>query len=110
MACRIHQSILKGEIDNRERGHVRGSIWLAGRDKPLTIDLSGNCLHDLAGCDLFLFFPGRKHPFGRGHIDCVVRTLDHDATVGFTEPLYIKSVGHMFGRRLVFSGQSPRFF
>ncbi len=50
MAWRIHQSILKGEIDNRERGHVRGSIWLAGRDKPLTIDLSGNCLHDLAGC------------------------------------------------------------
>jgi len=50
VACRIHQSILKGEIDNRQRGHVRGSIWLAGRDKPLKLNLSGNCLHDLAGC------------------------------------------------------------
>ena len=43
----------------------------------------------VASCNLFLLVLRRKHPFGRGYIDCVVRTFDHDATVGFTEPLYI---------------------
>jgi hypothetical protein len=50
MAWRIHQSVLRGEIDNRQRGRVRSSIWLVGRNKPVTLDLSGNCLRDLAGC------------------------------------------------------------
>jgi hypothetical protein len=50
MAWRIHDNILKGEIDNRERGRVRGLIWLVGRATPMTLDLSGNCLPDLAGC------------------------------------------------------------
>lgn len=50
MALRIHDSILKGEVDNRQRGWVRGSIWLVGHDAPVMLDLSGNCLRDLAGC------------------------------------------------------------
>jgi len=50
MAWRIHDSVLKGEIDNRQRGRVRGSIWLVGLDKAIVLDLSGNCLRDLAGC------------------------------------------------------------
>ena len=50
MAWRIHQRVSKGEIDNRRRDHVRGQIWLVGRDKPVRLDLSGNCLRDLAGC------------------------------------------------------------
>jgi hypothetical protein len=50
MAWRIHERISKGEIDNRRRDHVRGQIWLVGRDKPIRLDLSGNCLRDLAGC------------------------------------------------------------
>lgn len=50
MAWRIHQRVLRGEIDNRERGRVRGSIWLHGRNEPITLDLSGNCSPDLAGC------------------------------------------------------------
>ena len=28
MAWRIHDSVQRGEIDNRERGVVRGKIWL----------------------------------------------------------------------------------
>jgi hypothetical protein len=50
MAWRIHERISKGEIDNRQRDHVRGQIWLVGRDEPIRLDLSGNCLRDLAGC------------------------------------------------------------
>jgi hypothetical protein len=50
MALRIYRSVVKGEIDNRTRGKVRGSIWLYGRDDPVLLDLSGNCLPDLAGC------------------------------------------------------------
>jgi hypothetical protein len=50
MAWRIHERVSKGEIDNRRRDHVRGQIWLVGRDKPIRLDLSGNCLRDLAGC------------------------------------------------------------
>src|SRR5438552_12943283 len=58
MAWRIHNSVLKGEIDNRQRGRVRGSIWLVGRDKPIALDLSGNCLRDLAGCLIKFENPG----------------------------------------------------
>jgi hypothetical protein len=50
MAWRIHGSLVKGEIDNRVFGCVRGRIWLVGRNEPILLDLSGNCLRDLAGC------------------------------------------------------------
>src|SRR5438874_10980502 len=50
MALRIHQSVLRGEIDNRRRGRVEGWITLVGVERPLTLELTGNCLRDLAGC------------------------------------------------------------
>ena len=50
MAWRIHDSVLRGEIDNREQGRVRGRLWLLGYDQPVTLELSGNCRRDLAGC------------------------------------------------------------
>jgi hypothetical protein len=31
MAWRIHDHVIKGEIDNRRRDRVMGRIWLAGR-------------------------------------------------------------------------------
>ncbi len=34
MAFRIHESIVRGEIDNRIKGIVRGRIWVVGRDRP----------------------------------------------------------------------------
>jgi hypothetical protein len=49
MAFRIHDSVLRGEIDNREKGIVRGKIWVTGRDEPLTLELKGNAWPDLAG-------------------------------------------------------------
>ena len=31
MAFRIHDSVVRGEIDNRVKGMVRGKIWVEGR-------------------------------------------------------------------------------
>jgi hypothetical protein len=67
MAFRIHDSVARGEIDNRAKGIVRGKIWLAGRDAPVVLELKGNAWPDLAGC-LLTFTNPRKllpHP----HLD-----------------------------------------
>lgn len=52
MSWRFHEHILRGELDNRTRGRVRGRIWLAGVEEPLALDLAGDCAADLAGCAL----------------------------------------------------------
>ena len=52
MAWRISSSVIRGEIDNRQKGRVTGRIWLAGRQEPLELDLQGNPLRDLAGHQL----------------------------------------------------------
>ena len=49
MAFRIHDSVRRGEIDNREKGIVRGKIWVHGRADPVTLELKGNAWPDLAG-------------------------------------------------------------
>ena len=50
MALRIHDSVVRGEIDNRTKGRVHGKIWLEGRPEPLVLELHGNAHPDLAGC------------------------------------------------------------
>jgi hypothetical protein len=49
MAWRIDEALVRGEIDNRERGLVTGRLWFAGRDEPVVLELQGNCWRDLAG-------------------------------------------------------------
>ncbi len=64
MAWRIDESVVRGEIDNRTKGVVRGRIWLHGRPEPLVLDLQGNAHPDLAGC-LLTFensLPTSPHP------------------------------------------------
>ena len=39
MAWRIHEQILRGEIDNRTRGRVTGRVWLAGIELQGVFDL-----------------------------------------------------------------------
>ena len=58
MAFRIHDSVVRGEIDNRTKGLVRGTIWMKGRPEPITLDLKGNAHPDLAGCLLTFKNPG----------------------------------------------------
>jgi hypothetical protein len=50
MAFRIDNNIVRGEIDNRRKGIVRGKIWLERRLEPMTLELKGNAHPDLAGC------------------------------------------------------------
>lgn len=52
MAWRIHKSVVRGEIDNREKGRVTGKIWLCGREEPVLLELTGNPWRDLAGQQL----------------------------------------------------------
>ena len=57
MAWRIHDHVVRGEIDNRTRGRITGRIWLAGIQDPLTLDLAGDGHPDVAGCLLTFVHP-----------------------------------------------------
>jgi len=77
MAFRIHESVVRGEIDNCVKGMVRGRIWVEGRAEPVVLELKGNAWPDLAGC-LLTFTNSQKrvphphlkalHPMQRGTI------------------------------------------
>ena len=54
MAWRLKSSVVRGEIDNRIKGTITGSVWLVGRDEPVVLKLEGNGYRDVAGC-LFTF-------------------------------------------------------
>jgi hypothetical protein len=60
MAWRIADNVVRGELDNRTPGLVQGKIWLAGREAPLALRLSGNGHKDLAGCKLTFANPAPK--------------------------------------------------
>ena len=52
MAWRFDKMVIRGEIDNTVRGSVTGTLWLLGREQPMTLDLVGDTWPDLAGCKL----------------------------------------------------------
>lgn len=64
MAFRIHDSVVRGEIDNRVKGIVRGKIWVERRAEPIVLELKGNAWPDLAGCLLRFVNPKKRiqHP------------------------------------------------
>jgi hypothetical protein len=62
MAFRIHDSVVRGEIDNRVKGTVRGKIWVEGRADPVLLELNGNAWPDLAGCLLTFTNPLKRFP------------------------------------------------
>ncbi|MCX6902607.1 MAG: hypothetical protein NTW03_03855, partial [Verrucomicrobia bacterium] len=77
MAFRIHDSVVRGEIDNRVKGIVRGKIWVESRAEPVVLELKGNAWPDLAGCLLTFANPQKRiphphldslHPVQRGSI------------------------------------------
>src|SRR5438874_2008511 len=60
MAYRIDDSVVRGEVDNRVKGIVRGKIWLEQRPEPLVLELEGNAAPDLAGCLLTFTNPHQR--------------------------------------------------
>ena len=71
MAFRIHDSVVRGEIDNRVKGLVRGKIWVTGRADPILLELKGNAWPDLAGCLLTFTNPLKLIP--HAHLDSLHR-------------------------------------
>src|SRR6266571_4414837 len=67
MAFRIHDSVVRGEIDNRVKGIVRGKIWVQGRAELVALELKGNAHPDLAGCLLTFTNPFKHIP--HQHLD-----------------------------------------
>src|SRR3989441_3001710 len=67
MAFRIHESVVRGEIDNRVKGIVRSKIWVEGRAEPVVLELKGNAWPDLAGC--LLTFTNPQKPIAHPHLD-----------------------------------------
>ncbi len=67
MAFRIEESVVRGEIDNRTKGFIRGKIWVEGRAEPIILQLSGNAHADLAGCVLTFVNPLKRVP--HPHLD-----------------------------------------
>lgn len=60
MAWRIDEPLIRGEIDNRTRGLVRGTLWFAGRAEPVVLELKGDPWRDLAGHVLRFTNPAPK--------------------------------------------------
>ncbi|HET9800925.1 MAG TPA: hypothetical protein VFP82_04505, partial [Chthoniobacterales bacterium] len=71
MAFRIHDSVVRGEIDNRTKGTVRGKIWLEGWAEPMTLELKGNAHSDLAGS--LLTFTNPESRFPHPHLDSLAK-------------------------------------
>jgi hypothetical protein len=65
MAWHIQDHVIRGEIDNRVKGMVRGAIWLHGLQEPVRLELEGNAWPDLAGCFLTFKNSAKPIPFAR---------------------------------------------
>jgi len=60
MAWRITQQVVKGVFDNRQKGLVLGTLWLSDRESPVALELHGNFLRDMAGCEITFENPEPK--------------------------------------------------
>jgi len=73
MAWRIAESVVRGEIDNRLPGIIKGTLYLEGLKEPVTLELEGNCDPDLAGRHLTfrnLMPLANKSLEGLGQVQC----------------------------------------
>jgi len=52
MAWRFDREVIRGELDNRQKGKITGTLWLAAQSKPVQLNLEGNPSRDWAGCVL----------------------------------------------------------
>jgi len=80
MAFRLDQAIVKGEIDNTERGRVRGLIWLVGRKEPLKLDLEGDAWQDVAGAKIHFVNPEPRRQKKQGDLKPLQQGVVGDIT------------------------------
>lgn len=106
MAWRIHNSVSKGEIDNRERGRIKGCIWLAGRGEPVTLDLAGNCLSDLAGC-LIRFGNSRAKATAEERVDLASSQVGTAGDITASRKVRVFDVPIEETLRLTKAGETP---
>jgi hypothetical protein len=106
MAWRIHDCVRKGEIDNRRRGHVDGKIWLVGRDEPVTLDLSGNCSRDLAGC-VVRFKNPRAKSAPEEHVDLAPKQTGVSGEITASRKIRVFDVPLGEALRLTKEGKAP---
>lgn len=81
MAFRLDQAIVRGELDNTEQGHLRGRIWLEGREQPLTLDLEGDAWRDVAGARITFTNPEPRRQKNQGDLKPVQHGIVGDITV-----------------------------
>lgn len=63
MAWRFDQAVIRGELDNTERGRVTVRLEVMGRAKPILLDLQGDAWQDIAGSRLRFINPiPRRQP------------------------------------------------
>lgn len=80
---------MRGVIDNRCKGIVRGQVWLEGAPEPVTLELKGNAHPDLAGCLLTFTNPGAR--FADPRLDSLARAqrgLVGDLTASRKAPVF----------------------
>jgi hypothetical protein len=60
MAWRIGENVVRGDIDNRLPGIIKGTLYLEGVNSPVSLELEGNCEPDLAGRQLIFRNPSPR--------------------------------------------------
>lgn len=81
MAFRLDQAIVRGELDNTEQGHLRGRIWLEGREQPLMVDLEGDAWRDVAGARITFTNPEPRRQKNQGDLKPAQHGIVGDITV-----------------------------
>jgi hypothetical protein len=57
MTIHLSSAVVQGYLENQAPGLITGRIELAGASAPLTLQLNGNFLRDIAGCRLEFYNP-----------------------------------------------------
>jgi len=68
----LDSSIISGYLSNEVPGLVTGMLHLAGQDRPLRVELTGNFLRDIAGCRVEL-----QNPIPEANVRQLAKVADH---------------------------------
>ena len=98
MAWRIDRGILRGEIDNTERGRVTGKLWLVGWSEPITLDLQGDAWPDIAGTKLTFTNPEPRPQFIREGFRRDQQGMVGDITASKKAKVYVQGPSEDVGR------------